>query len=121
MHVESEMFTPVTVRGLSPASLTGTLITFAAIRSGPVSGMLILPASQAMGKPSFPLYLAHGIIAASLVPILIIWTGGFGEIDTLDASLIALAAILGSLAFAQLLLPVERFTLSFIKRFGRAR
>ncbi|MEQ1769130.1 MAG: acyltransferase [Devosia sp.] len=121
MHVRSEMFTPETVRGLIPASLTGVVVTFAAVRSAPVARILMTGASQAMGRLSFPLYLAHGIIAASFAPALVVWTNAMGPIDTLDASLISLASILASLALAQMLLPVETFTLGFVRRFDRRK
>ncbi len=49
---------------------------------------------------------------------MIIWVAGTGTIRKLYALLIALATILASLVLAQLLLPVERFTLALVKRLG---
>lgn len=116
MHVRSENLSGLTVHQLVPASLTGVVVVFAAARSRPVSTFLSRPLSQGLGKLSFPLYLAHGVVAAAVSAPLIVWTASFGPIDTFDALLISLASILSSLALAQLLLPVETFTLSLLKR-----
>lgn len=117
MHVRSENFSFAVAQHLWPAALTGTIVVFAAVRSVPVTRLLSLPLSQALGKLSFPLYLAHGLVAASVAAILVVWTAGYGPIDTFDALLISLASILSSLLLAGVLLPVETLTLSFLKRF----
>ncbi|HWA18596.1 MAG TPA: acyltransferase [Devosia sp.] len=123
MHLPSEEFYFSNFKYLTVPALTGVAIVFAAIRSVPVSRLLTAPASQVMGRLSFPLYLMHGLIAASFAPALILWTASLGPLDQIDAWLIALASILASVAAAPLLLPVEQFTLGFVRRlqwpFGR--
>jgi peptidoglycan/LPS O-acetylase OafA/YrhL len=116
MHLPSEEFFFSNFKYLIAPALTGVALVFAGIRSIPVSRLLTAPASQTLGRLSFPLYLVHGLIAASFAPALIVWTASMGPLDPLDAWLIALASILASLAAAPLLLPVEKFTLSFVKR-----
>ncbi|MEP7241982.1 MAG: acyltransferase [Devosia sp.] len=119
MHVSSETMSLATTKYLIPSALTGVVVTFAAVRSLPVSRFLMRPFSQGLAHLSFPVYLAHGIVAISFTALLVMWTASFGPIDDLDVLLIATASVLASFALAQLLLPVEVFTLSLVSRIRR--
>jgi peptidoglycan/LPS O-acetylase OafA/YrhL len=107
---------PTRLDQFGPTAAIGFILVVTAIRSTPITVFLMTPFSQMLGRLSFPLYLMHGLIAATVMPALILWTASFGPLSLLDCWLLGLASILIALAASPLLMPVETFTLDLVKK-----
>jgi peptidoglycan/LPS O-acetylase OafA/YrhL len=118
-HLPTEQMSIRSAGRLWPIALCGIVLVYAALRSRPVTTFLLAPFSQALGHLSFPVFLMHGIIAATVASLLVVMRNSVGPIDEFMALLIATASTLASYAAAPLLVPVEAFTLSFVRRIGR--
>lgn len=120
-HLPTEQVSIRSAGKLLPVSVCGIVLVYAALRSRPVTAFLLTPFSQALGHLSFPVFLMHGIIAATVASLLVVMRSSVGPIDEFMALLIATASTLSSYAAAPLLVPVETFTLGFVRRIGRRR
>ena len=120
-HLPTEQMSIRSAGKLWPIAICGMVLVYAALRSRPVTAFLLTPFSQALGHLSFPVFLMHGIIAATVASLLVVMRNTVGPIDEFMALLIATAATLASYAAAPILVPVEAFTLSFVRRIGQRR
>lgn len=114
-------FEQMIVDSYLPAAIVGFLIFLCAARSLPARAFLSAPLSAWLGRISFPVYLMQFAVIITVSAWMIVRVDAAGLLNPWTATLIAIVGTAAVLLAAQLFLPVETFTLSFIKRIGRPR
>jgi peptidoglycan/LPS O-acetylase OafA/YrhL len=99
-----------------PIGIVGTLLLISVTRSRAAHALLTLPVSAWLGRASFPIYLVQYPILIAPVSFLVIGLHNAGWLNQWSAFSVTIAGTVLVLGAAQLFLPVEVFTLSFVRR-----
>jgi peptidoglycan/LPS O-acetylase OafA/YrhL len=102
-----------------PIRITAAALFIAAVVMSPgLKAAFQLRVSQYLGSVSFPLYLCHGIVLCSLGSWLVLALHTAAYSDGMLSLLVPPTIIIGSLALATLLRPVERLAISRARVFS---
>ncbi|MBI4921372.1 MAG: acyltransferase [Devosia nanyangense] len=106
---------------LMPAAFAGTLVFIGAARSKPAHAVLSMPLSGWLGRISFPLYLIQYAVLITVTSWSIIQLDAAGLLTPWTALGVAVVSTAAALLAATAFLPVEVFTLGFVRRLGWPR
>lgn len=107
-----------TAADLSVTTVLAMVAFVAALRSGLVSRFLSMPASQWLGRISFPLYLLQIVVITTLTSGLIVLADRAGTLNLWTALGIGGVSTVACLLAAQFFMPIERFSLKLAAEIG---